>query len=189
LDFKEGFKTFIGYQNKDAENRIVLYYAKYIGVLSSNKSYPLEEGAYVHFYEDRVVLELLKSKHRTVIPYKNMTEIQNLDAKKKFDLDRIFALGVVGLLWKRHAIITVVKYSDDKSEPQTVALDFEHNTKYAQPLLDKKMRDLGNPPSHDDIKATISIADELSKLAKLKEQGVITEEEFSQMKSNLMKRM
>ena len=31
-----------------------------------------------------------------------------------------------------------------------------------------------------DTKATISIADELGKLAKLKEQGVITEEEFSQ---------
>ena len=40
-----------------------------------------------------------------------------------------------------------------------------------------------------DTKATISIADELSKLAKLKEQGVITEEEFSQMKRNLMEGM
>jgi hypothetical protein len=35
----------------------------------------------------------------------------------------------------------------------------------------------------------MSIADELGKLAKLKEEGVITEEEFSQMKNNLMKRM
>ena len=64
-----------------------------------------------------------------------------------------------------------------------------HNTKYAQPLIDKKMREAGNLPSHDDTKATISIADELSKLAKLKEQGVITEEEFSQMKRNLMEGM
>ena len=28
--------------------RLSLHYAKYIGVLSSNKSYPLEEGAYVN---------------------------------------------------------------------------------------------------------------------------------------------
>jgi hypothetical protein len=35
----------------------------------------------------------------------------------------------------------------------------------------------------------VSIADEISKLAKLKEQGVITEVEFLQMKKNLMKRM
>jgi hypothetical protein len=106
-------KLFRRDKNKGKENvekPIVLHYAKYIGLLSSNKSYPLEEGAYVDFYEDRVVINLLKSKHQTVIPYKNMTEIQNVDARKKFDSDRVFALGVVGLLWKRHAIITVVKY-------------------------------------------------------------------------------
>ena len=34
-----------------------------------------------------------------------------------------------------------------------------------------------------------SVADELTKLAKLKEQGVISESEFVQMKQNLLKRM
>ena len=34
-----------------------------------------------------------------------------------------------------------------------------------------------------------SIADELAKLAKLRDQGVITEAEFVQMKGNLIKRM
>jgi hypothetical protein len=34
------------------EKPIVLYYAKYIGVLGSNKSFPTEEGAYVRIYED-----------------------------------------------------------------------------------------------------------------------------------------
>jgi hypothetical protein len=66
---------------------------------------------------------------------------------------------------------------------------FEHNTKYAQPLIDGKMHEVQNPSSQEDTKAAMSIADELSKLAKLKEQGVIIEDEFSQMKSNLMKRM
>ena len=51
-------------------------------------------GAYVKFYEDRVVIDLLKSKHQTVIPYKNITEIQNFDAGKKVDLDRIVGLGL-----------------------------------------------------------------------------------------------
>ena len=35
---------------------------------------------------------------------------------------------------------------------------------------------------------TISIADELAKLAKLKDQGVITESEFLQMKQDLIRR-
>jgi hypothetical protein len=118
-----------------------------------------------------------------------MTDIENVDAGKKVDLDRVFALGIVGgLLWKRHAILTVIKYSDDDSKPQTIVLDFIHNTKYAQPLLVKKMHEV-NPPIEDTNQAKLSIADELSKLAKLKEQGVITEEEFTQMKRNLMEGM
>jgi hypothetical protein len=85
-------------KDEDVEKPIVLHYAKYIGVLSSNKSYPLEEGTYVKFYEDRVVIDLLKSKYQTVIPYKNMTEIQNIDAGKKFDEDKG---GIEGLIWKK----------------------------------------------------------------------------------------
>ena len=55
-------KLFRRDQNKEnVERLIVIHYAKYIGVLSSNKSYPLEEGAYVKFYEDRVVIDLLNT--------------------------------------------------------------------------------------------------------------------------------
>jgi hypothetical protein len=36
--------------------------------------------------------------------------------------------------------------------------------------------------------SSISIADELAKLAKLKEQGIISEDEFQQMKQDLIKK-
>jgi hypothetical protein len=150
---KKEFKKFFGYSDEDGEKPIVLYYAKYIGVLSSNKSYPVEEGAYVKFYEDRLVIELLKRKYKTTIPYKNMTKVENIDAGKKFDIDRIVALGIPGLFWKRHHILTVLKYTDDDSNPQTIALDFEANTEYAQPLLVKKFYEVQPPPpSHDNTK-------------------------------------
>jgi hypothetical protein len=45
---------------------------------------------------------------------------------------------------------TVVKYSDDTSEPQTMGLDFMANTKYAQSLMDRKMREARNLPSQGD---------------------------------------
>jgi len=51
------------------------------------------------------------------------------------------------------------------------------------------------PPQHIHVDTTssnnnptISIADELAKLAKLKEQGVISEDEFQQMKQDLIRR-
>jgi hypothetical protein len=47
-------------------------------------------------------------------------------------------------------VITVIKYLNDMSEPQTMALDFMHNTKYAQPLMDRKMREARNLSSHGD---------------------------------------
>jgi Bacterial PH domain/Short C-terminal domain len=42
--------------------------------------------------------------------------------------------------------------------------------------------------NNNDNSPTISIADELTKLAKLKEQGVISESEFQQMKQDLLKK-
>jgi hypothetical protein len=54
-----------------------------------------------------------------------------------------------------------------------------HNTKYAQPIIDKKMREVQeNLPRQDTYQAVVSGADELSKLSKLKEQGILTEGEF-----------
>ena len=182
------------------EKPIVFYYAKYIGVLGSNKSLPVDEESYVYIFEDRIDIKLLKSKggilltskgeSKITIPYRNMTELQHVDAGKKVDADRVLLLGLPGLLWKRHAIVTVIKYNDDNSEPQTIALDFRANTKYAQPLIDRKFREVHSKlPPKDTGQPVISVADELSKLAKLKEQGIITEDESLQMKNSLMKKM
>jgi hypothetical protein len=59
-----------GKDKEPIEKPIVLYYAKYIGVLRSNKFFPTEEGAYVRIYEDRIEIELLKSKFQVAIPIK-----------------------------------------------------------------------------------------------------------------------
>src|SRR5207248_2233950 len=56
-----------------------------------------------------------------------------------------------------------------------------------------KQREVYQPeqfrPHSTNDNPTTSIADELAKLAKLKEQGVISEAEFQQMKQDLIKRM
>ena len=190
--------------NKDKDNQeekpIVFYYAKYIGVLGNNKSRPVDEDSYVYIFNDRIEIKLLKSKGGILltskgeaiitIPYRNMTELQHIDAGKKVDADRVLLFGPAGLLWKRHHIVTIIKYTDEVQASQTIALDFRANTKYAQSLIDRKLREV-NPKllQSNTNQATTSIADEIGKLAKLKEQGVISDEEFSQMKSNLMKKM
>jgi Bacterial PH domain/Short C-terminal domain len=49
--------------------------------------------------------------------------------------------------------------------------------------------DVSTNNNNSDNSPTMSIADELTKLAKLKEQGVISESEFQQMKQDLLKKM
>lgn len=189
------------YKNKDrgndGEEHIVFYYAECIGVLGSNKSQPVEEASYVYIDDDKIIVKILKSKVRIKIPFSTITYVQNVDAGNKEELDRIIGLdsisALVGrrdFLRKRHHIVTIIKYTDEDLAPQVIALDFLDNTKHAQPLIDKKMRQQASKPLHNDTNQDIvSVADEISKLAKLKDQGIITGEEFSQMKSNLMKRM
>lgn len=53
-------------KDNDVEKPIVTYQAKYIVVLSSNKSFPTEDDAYVYIYEDRVGVELLKSRSTNI---------------------------------------------------------------------------------------------------------------------------
>ena len=72
---------------------------------------------------------------------------------------------------------------------QTIALDFRANTKYAQPLINRKFREVHPTPVIETNQGATSMVDEISKLAKLKEQGIITEDEFLQMKNSLMKKM
>jgi Bacterial PH domain/Short C-terminal domain len=49
--------------------------------------------------------------------------------------------------------------------------------------------DVSTNNNNSDNSPTMSIADELTKLAKLKERGVISESEFQQMKQDLLKKM
>ena len=62
-------------------------------------------------------------------------------------MDRVIGLGVltggigsiIGYLWKRHHILTIIKYTDDTLSSQIMAVDFLGNIKYAQPLIYNKM--------------------------------------------------
>lgn len=59
----------------------------------------------------------------------------------------------------------------------------------AQDAYTKQMDEMMKKATSGMEGARMSLADELSKLAKLKEQGVLSEAEFQQMKQELIKKM
>jgi hypothetical protein len=80
-------------EDNEEEKPIVFYYAKQIGVLGTNVSLPIEEDVYVYLYEERIIVELLKRESRTVIPYRSITDLQNVDAGDKVDIERVVGIG------------------------------------------------------------------------------------------------
>jgi hypothetical protein len=70
-------------KDNEEEKPIVFYYAKYIGVLGSDKSRPVDEDSYVYIFNDRIEIKLLKSKegdlsHTSILYYCSIIERENI---------------------------------------------------------------------------------------------------------------
>jgi hypothetical protein len=69
------------------------------------------------------------------IPYTHLKNIESIHGGKKIDSDRVFATGVIGLLWQKNRLNTILEYTDDLGESQTIVLDLRENVKYIQPRI------------------------------------------------------
>jgi hypothetical protein len=68
-----------------------------------------------------------------------MTNIENMDEHKISAL-RVVLLGIIGILWKKRYLYTVIQYSDG-TDDQTIVLDFGKKLDELQPLIYQKMLD------------------------------------------------
>ena len=104
--------------------------------------YPKPRDAEVFVFSDRIEIPQVKLR----ITYFSMTNIENADQKKISAL-RVVGLGlvslgvraIVGALWKKRHIYTIIDYVDVFNEKQTLVFDFEDNLEYAQQIIYKKM--------------------------------------------------
>src|SRR6266487_1195152 len=94
----------------------------------------------------------------------------------------------MALLQRRHAIaLRAYGYQEDiEGIPKDKA---EKIVEYIKDAMRNSPATRSEPSSVPQQQSSLSLADELSKLAKLKQQGIISEAEFLVMKQDLMKRM
>lgn len=111
--------------------------AIYIG---GHAAFPKQKHTNVEVYENRIEIEALKLS----VPYSTMTNIENMDDKKISAL-RVVVLGliflplaIVGALWKKKKLYTVIEYNDGIVE-QTIILDLGKEIDRIQPLIYQKM--------------------------------------------------
>jgi len=102
--------------------------------------YPTPKDSRVFLYNDRLDLflnnENYKNKPSITIPYESISSIENAD-ESKISAFRVAMLGIVGGLWKKKHIYTVIVYRDEFGE-KTIVLDFGKDVEEAQPMIYKK---------------------------------------------------
>jgi hypothetical protein len=114
------------------------YYIKYKG---GHKAYPSPTATRMHFYGDRIEVDHPK----LVIPYRFMKNIENMH-EKKISAFRVLILGliflplaIVGALWKKNHIYTIIRFRDDYDNDQLIIVDFDQNLDSAQSVIYKRM--------------------------------------------------
>lgn len=103
---------------------------QYIG---GHKAYPSSTNTKMYIYNDHIEIE----NPPLTIPYSEMTNIENAD-KEKISLLRVVMFGVIGVLWKKNHIFTVIQYRDEMDD-HTIVVDFDEYIDEAQPLIYRKM--------------------------------------------------
>lgn len=114
----------------------LLYYSD-ITYVGGHKAHPTSADTCIYIYNDRIEIGVSEEDTELSIPYANMIGIENAD-KDKISAFRVVMFGVIGALWKKKAIYTVIQYRDEMDE-QTIVLDFGNDIDKLQPFIYRKM--------------------------------------------------
>jgi hypothetical protein len=122
------------------------------------------------------------------IPYDKMTSVKlEKGVFSSIILIRVPGLSEMSRVGKSSGLIAWGRGEDGQID----ALSKDKGERLFTIIIDggKKAAAVTAAQSSTTIVKQISIADELTKLATLKQQGIISEMEFTQMKQNLLKKM
>lgn len=127
------------YYDVTTKTKLLKAKAKYLGGHSMHPA-KKEIKTNIILRNDTVFIE----KITLPIPYSKMTTIENMDDKKISKL-RVIGLGliflplaIVGALWKKKKLYTVIEYNDGVQN-QTVVIDFGKNVEKMQQAIYAKM--------------------------------------------------
>ena len=121
------------------------YFANYLG---GHVEYPKSRRCGINLHDDRLELYFeeksffsdgFEKKPTLIISYQSMTSIENTN-EDRISAMRVAMLGIIGGLWKKKHVYTVIQYKDEISE-RTIVLDFGNKIDEAQPLIYHKMLD------------------------------------------------
>jgi hypothetical protein len=97
--------------------------------------YPKKQRTSIYLDEDKLIIPKLDN---LTIPYGKITNLDNMD-EKRITKTRIFATGlIVGLLWKKKFVYTIVEFNDGLQDQQVI-LDFDKDAQEVQRIIYARM--------------------------------------------------
>jgi hypothetical protein len=107
-------------------------------------------------------------------------------AGKRITATRLIATGVLAFAWQKKTSQKDTYITVTTTDGQEAIFHIEGKSHMElKPVIAQKIAVASNEPTQQ-TQASVSVADELTKLAQLKEQGVITQEEFDNKKAQLL---
>ena len=105
--------------------------------VGGHKAYPKGGNTMMFVYSDRIDIGSQKEKTGISVPFSDIINIENMD-ENKIAAERVVMFGIIGALWKKRHIYTVIRYKEELDE-QTIVLDLEDNIEILQPYIYRKM--------------------------------------------------
>ena len=105
--------------------------AKYVG---GHKLHPKSRDVTVQIAPEKLTV----SEINLEVSYKSITNIENAD-EAKISAMRVVLLGVIGALWKKKHLYTVIQFKDELGNDQSMIFDFDKKIEEVQPLIYNKV--------------------------------------------------
>ena len=112
--------------------------AEYMG---GHKMYPKKTDCDVRMFSKAIEIEFgrFHNKNKITVFYDAITDLENMD-DKRITKTRVLLTGfVIGLLWKKKFLYTVIKYKDQIGIDQTIVIDFGRAAEAAQQAIYQRM--------------------------------------------------
>ena len=122
-----------GIGKKDQEKPEHKFDIKYVG---GHKAFPKGKDTDMLLFIDRLVI----NKPNLIIPYKSITNIENMEDKRITKTRAFLTPFFIGLFWKKNYLYTVIDYNDGRDN-HTIVLDLHRAAEKAQGLIYQKMLD------------------------------------------------
>lgn len=132
-------------EEQEVEQPLAAYYIDYIG---GHPQYPKQRNAAaIALWNDSFGIYFDRDKPANItVSYNRITNIESM-TEQQMKLGRVLAFGIVGALWKKKHLYTIIQYQNEYNITCGIVLDLDRQIENVQSVVYQKMvesRELAN---------------------------------------------